>query len=176
MNNLNEKEKELQYILEALDNEIDRLLGQKHDIYEELIKIDMQKRCLEPPDITDGTIDLRCFSENGKSFSIFLSGTSEEIGTIDYRDYHVGKLLGDIGYTIFPEYQGHGYAYHALCLLSDILYSKGIPDFWVSTKEDNIPSLKTILKYGGILINQNKDILCYECQTRKLTKEPNNLR
>ena len=101
---------------------------------------------------------------------IYLKDKSIRIGHIDYQGYHSSMVSGDIGYFIDSRYKGHNYAYKALCLLSSYLHEIGIPDFYISVYHDNIGSIKTIKKYGGMIINQNELLTTYQCETKKLEK------
>ena len=91
-------------------------------------------------------------------------------GRIDYRGYHASLYYGDVSYYINSSFQGRGYAYHALVLLSEILKEKGIDSFWITVYKSNIPSVKTIKKYGGKLLKEEKNLLLYELDTRKREK------
>ncbi len=67
------------------------------------------------------------------------------VGRIVYR-YGTDEQLkysGHVGYTIEPEYRGHGYAYQALNELFDLIDKKEII---ISCDLDNIASYKTIEK------------------------------
>ena len=111
-------------------------------------------------------IDLRKSSKELEGrYLIFLHNTDIDIGEIKYNGYH--QLFGDMSYFIYKEeYRGHGYAYEALRLLGDLLQKNGINDFWLTVQKNNIPSLKTIEKYGGYVIEEfDHDALLYECKT-----------
>ena len=44
----------------------------------------------------------------------------------------------------------------------------GVEDFWISTYKDNLPSLKTIERYGGELLDSiNPRLRLFQCNTRK---------
>ena len=104
-------------------------------------------------------------------YHIYLKGKAIKIGHIDYEGYHSSIITGDIGYVIDCNYNGHHYAYKALCLLSDYLYKNGIPDFYISVFSHNIPSIKTINRYGGEVIRTEGRLTTYQCNTRLLNIE-----
>ena len=76
---------------------------------------------------------------------------------------------------INKEYRGNGYAYQALELLGELLYEQGVTDFWISTFEENIPSIKTIEKYGAINLEneENSNVKLYSCMTKRRNLEEN---
>lgn len=134
----------------------------------EAIKITKAFRIYEgKPDLTDGEIDIYINdAENGIGFEglIYLHNTTTEVGNIAYRGPVDNEWLGDIGYNVMPEHQGHNYALKALNLIQDTILSKGIDKVVITTYEDNIPSIRTIEKFGGIpLPSKDEEVLRYEC-------------
>ena len=124
-----------------------------------------------PPIKTDGVIDLRKDKVTKvdileDSYDIYLHGTDQVIGNITYFGYHT-SYNGDIGYSIYPPYNGHHYAYRALCLMSELLYEHDIKEFWVSVKNTNIPSIKTIERYGVVPFREIEDFVVYQGTTAK---------
>ena len=106
-----------------------------------------------------------------KNYLICIHNTTEVVGNISYRGYHIKKSLGDIGYEILEKYRGKNYAYHALCLLGDLLKEQGVDDFWITTEKRNIASRKTIEKYGGVCFGEEENTLFFSCETRRITDE-----
>lgn len=148
--------------IECIYYEIDRLI-------EESLSIKRKIYFLKAPCIEGENVDIRELTKNkSTNYYIYLHGTDTIIGEISYRGYHIRKTLGDIGYEIYEEYRGNGYAYEALCLLGGKLKEDDIDDFWISTTIDNIPSKKTIEKYGGELFDREDNIITYSCKTKKL--------
>lgn len=132
----------------------------------------------QKPNLTDGEIDIYINSNEGDiAFRgiIYLHDTSLEVGVIDYRGPCDSKWLGDIGYTINEEYRGNNYSYKALKLISNIIASKGIEKVTITTYANNIPSVKTIEKFGGVLTDTiNDDVLSYTCEIKPtLTQSAN---
>lgn len=115
---------------------------------------------------SNGLIDLKRINE--KEYMIFLANTNIAVGHLKYSGYHCSYKFGDISYYIYSEHRGNNYAYYALCLLSDKLKEDGVADFWISTKNNNIASIKTIEKYNGKLISSHDGILLFDCLTKKL--------
>ena len=77
----------------------------------------------------------------------------------------------DMSVFIDKQYREHGYAYEALRLLSDLLQKNGIGDFWLAVEKNNIPSIKTIKKLGGILLNSKSGTELYKVPTKKIELE-----
>jgi hypothetical protein len=124
------------------------------------------------PDLTDGEIDIYLVDNKGDlAFSgvIYLHGTAIEVGQIDYRGPCSDKWLGDIGYTIAEEFRGNNYAFKALKLISSIIASKGIENVTITTYSENIPSVKTIEKFGGVLSGTIRgNVLSYTCEIKPI--------
>ena len=116
----------------------------------------------------DDEIAIKRFGDDIENmYFIFLKDEKTRIGHIDYQGYHTSNITGDIGYYIDKKYNGHNYAYKALCLLSNYLYKNGIKDFYISVFHDNVASIKIIKKYGGNIIFQDELLTAYQCETRK---------
>ena len=146
---------------ECIYYEIDRLI-------DEALSIKRKIHLLKAPGVEGKNVDIKELTKNkSTNYYIYLHATDTIIGEISYRGYHVKKTLGDIGYEIYEEYQGNGYAYEALSLLGEKLNQDGIDDFWIATTIDNIPSKKIIEKYGGVLFDKEDNILVYSCKTKK---------
>ena len=133
----------------------------KYDLDQELKRINMWTTL---PLKSDGVIELRKeddkYEELIGNYLICLAGKNQIIGKIDYRGYHSSRFIGDIGCVILQEFRGHNYSYRALCLLGELLKENDISDFWISASIKNIPSVKTIEKYGGVsLVNDGYSIL-----------------
>lgn len=118
----------------------------------------------------NNNIELRKSFHNKYNYSIYLRGTNEYVGKINYRTFHTSGYLGDVGYSINKEFRGNGYALQALELLSEKLYEDNIPNFYISTYESNIASKKTIEKYGGKISSIDGNVLIYTCDTRLCNK------
>lgn len=158
---IEEIEKDLAKIV---NEQLPILYSREEELIEKISDVDKKILLLKPLDGFNDVVDLR--SVYSKAYNIYLHDQNQVIGYIEYRNYHCSDYLGDIGYCIYADYQGHGYAYEALCVLGEILAKKGIQDFWISTSFQNISSLRTIEKYGGVLKKNFPDgVVLYECQT-----------
>ena len=141
-------------------------------LYDRLQEIGDLKLKLISPVIVGERIGLKNLSDSiCYEYLITLNDTNEIIGNITYRGHHVSDFLGDVGFNVGEKYRGNGYAYEALQLLSSYLFEHGIKDFWISAYATNIPSAKTIRKYGGKNISKYDGILLYECETRQIINE-----
>lgn len=168
-----------------LNNEIQELMRIELKIREAIFEIDMLIKQLSekiyykiPPVAHNALIDLRksedysignmhCNDAVGQYY-IYLHNTKICVGSIDYRGYHVHEYFGDAGGFVDEEYRGNGYLYQALALLKKMLYENEIEDFWVSAQQDNISSIKTIEKLGGILLKNPADgVALYKVLTKK---------
>lgn len=148
-----------------------KLEMEKFRVCSELGKINSELRIYESnPDLTDGEIDIYLKADETKlpfQGTIYLHDTAIEVGVIDYRGPVDSKWLGDIGYTIKEEYRGHNFAYKALNLISQLIASKGIDKVTITTYPTNLPSVRTIEKFGGVLNEGTEDdFLSYTCQIK----------
>jgi len=88
---------------------------------------------------------------------LFAFDGSRVVGRVSIRHYLNDRLLrvnGHIGYVVVPEFRRRGYAtiilHQALGLARDRL---GIDRVLVTCDDDNVASIKTIEKNGGVLEN-----------------------
>lgn len=141
----------------------------------ELAQIESKLRIYEAkPDLSDGEIDIYIINQTPPAFRgvIYLHGTSTEVGVIDYRGPVDNEWLGDIGYTISEHHRGHNYAYKALELISKLISSQGIETVRITTYKDNIPSVKTIEKFGGELSDAiGNNVLSYTCSIKPILEQ-----
>ncbi len=178
--NLLERQTELYSII--VNNIRDYDEEKMQSIYSELksinSRIDYLKPIVATSIIDDGEIELKTTGDTNSPWNeylIYLKGTHTCVGNITYRGYHVSDYFGDIGYNIGEEFNGNGYAYKALCLVSNILAEKDIPDFWITCSDSNVASLKTIRKYGEIHEEKEANhVTLFECGTRVLSKDVTN--
>ena len=100
-------------------------------------------------------------------YDICLDGHVSEIGRIVFR-YGTNQQLrysGHIGYTIEPEFRGHGYGAMALKKLMTMIYNQGYRKVIISCDKDNIASQKTIEKMKIISKTLETEIEDKEYQT-----------
>ena len=74
------------------------------------------------------------------------------VGIIDFRhtlnDFL--KDLGNCGYSVRPSERGKGYATEMLRLLMKTARETGLKELHLSVEKDNVPSVRTIVKNGGV--------------------------
>ena len=74
------------------------------------------------------------------------------VGIIDFRhtlnDFL--KDLGNCGYSVRPSERGKGYATEMLRLLLKTARETGMKELHLSVEKDNVPSVRTIVKNGGV--------------------------
>lgn len=80
---------------------------------------------------------------------------NHEVGRLVYRNGSDEECYfdGHIGYTIYEEYRGHHYAYHACLLLKDIIDKDYV---YITCSKDNQASLKTIMKLDAEYIEEKE--------------------
>lgn len=132
-----------------------------------------------PPIKRRGNLELRRNITYDGHFDSGLEGTyyiclcdlGERIGKIIYRGYSKSSILCDVGYYIDTEFRGNGYAFWALCLLGEHLKENGVDEFYISTYQNNKPSLNIIKKYGSVLDREVDDAVIYKAKTFIMEKE-----
>lgn len=178
--NIYKKMEELKELDDIL-KEKKQLVKRTWDIEENIGKIEELIYFKIPPLATNDIIDLRKSREHPLEeqndnnligcYEIFLHNTNISVGGIEYRGYHFHEYFADVGGEIIKEYRGNGYLYQALSLLKELLSKKGIDDFWAAANENNIPSIKTIKKLGGILLDSKSGTELYKVPTKKIKLE-----
>lgn len=153
--------------------EYDKKLKKYYKLYEELDKIkDLEFVKTNDCYTSDEEIDLYLFDYDinlGSRFcKIYLHNKPILVGEINYRGKMKCFPFGNISYCIDKKFQGNNYALKALKLITDKIYEDGIDKVFISAHDDNIPSLKTIEKFGGILIEKISHICSYECDLNKI--------
>lgn len=74
------------------------------------------------------------------------------VGIIDLR-HTLNEFLkdfGNCGYSVRPSERGKGYATEMLCQVLEIARNAGLKEVHLSVERDNVASVKTIAKNGGI--------------------------
>jgi len=91
-------------------------------------------------------------------YDIFESSTGDFAGKISLRigDNRHSYYNGHIGYEIEPEKRGRGYAGKACRLVLPVARAHGMTRLYLTCKESNAASRKTIEKLGGIYIETAK--------------------
>lgn len=87
-------------------------------------------------------------------YDIIRKADSATVGKISIRignNFH-SYYNGHIGYEIFKEYRGNGYAYKASQMVLDVARFNGMDFIYLTCDESNIASYKTIEKLGAELV------------------------
>ena len=114
--------------------------------------------------LTDNIIELRLKKVERKywvfpvvyQYDIYLQENGLVIGRCDYRCLHNAEnyYAGNIGYMIFPEFRGNGYAFSAAKLLCYLARSLGAKKLYITCSPENIASKKTIEKLPIVFIEE----------------------
>lgn len=86
-------------------------------------------------------------------FDIEEKSSGKIIGRCDLRFGMNSYMwyMGNVGYVIYPPYRGHGYAMMATQLMMD-LAKESMDELIITCNPDNMPSIKTIERVGGVLL------------------------
>lgn len=76
----------------------------------------------------------------------------EIVGIIDFRHTLNDFLInfGNCGYSVRPSKRNKGYATEMLRQIKEVAKQAGLQEIHLSVEKTNIPSIKTIIKNGGI--------------------------
>ncbi len=89
-------------------------------------------------------------------YDIVIKNSKTKVGRLEIRTNINEELLyfGQIGYSIFPTYQGNNYAYKA-CLKAFKLCKEeyGLDELIITCSPENIASYKTLEKLKGELVD-----------------------
>lgn len=86
------------------------------------------------------------------TFFAIDSNTGKLVGIVDLR-HTLNEFLvnfGNSGYSVRPSERQKGYATEILRQLLDVAKKAGLEKLQLSVEKNNIPSIKTIIKNGGI--------------------------
>ena len=74
------------------------------------------------------------------------------VGIIDLRHTLNAFLcdFGHCGYSVLPSARRQGYATEMLRQITEIARAAGMPSLQLSVERDNLPSVRTIIKNGGV--------------------------
>ena len=87
-------------------------------------------------------------------YDIIRKNDSVTVGKISIRignNFH-SYFNGHIGYEIFKEYRGNGYAYRASLMVLDVARFHDMEFIYLTCNESNIASYKTIENLGAELV------------------------
>jgi tagatose 1,6-diphosphate aldolase len=85
-------------------------------------------------------------------FAIVLVSSGEVVGGINLRvadTPEIALLRGNIGFTVWPQHRGHGYARRACRLVLDVARFCGMSVLWVTCDPDNVASRRTLESVGA---------------------------
>lgn len=134
---------------------------------------------------SNGIIDLyKRNLELSGTYNIYLHKNKVKVGEINYLPDGDKDMFGNVGCMIIESYRGNGYAYQALCILADYLLLHNIDKIILTTKRDNIASIKILDKFkknvfdaevidyyvDNITGKRNMDILVYKYKLRNMKK------
>lgn len=140
------KEKALQYRQEHFNNNEKIINGSelfdKTDSYEEWLKSvtsNANPKTVSPDWVLTDTF-------------FAMDEDNEIIGIIDFRHELNDFLInfGNCGYSVRPSKRNRGYATEMLRQILGIARKAGLQEMHLSVERDNTPSIKTIIKNGGI--------------------------
>ena len=97
----------------------------------------------------DAQLHLRCYY-----FGMFLDGVEEMVGEIELRlrdDRDTLLYLGQVGYSVEPEYQGQRLAARSLKLLMPLAKRHQLRELWITCNPDNLASQRTCERAGAVL-------------------------
>lgn len=100
-------------------------------------------------------LEIESEQRDSVDFRILTVDSHIPVGHCDLRFGMNEELYyaGNIGYRVYEPYRGHGYAYQACQLLFRLAREKyGMSELIITCSPDNIPSLKTLEKLGGVLL------------------------
>ncbi len=94
------------------------------------------------------------------NYSFFIMLGDQRIGCITLRlGYNEStEIHGHIGYTIDEGYRGYGYSYYALELILRLAKDHGYSKLLVTCDPNNMSSIKSVMKIGGILLKENVEV------------------
>ena len=140
------KEKAIEFRQEFFDNNEMVINGSelldKTESYEEWLK-----------SVTDNT-DIKTVNPNWVVTDTFfaMDGENTVVGIIDLRhtlnDFL--KDFGNCGYSVRPSERRKGYATQMLCQVLNVARNVGLGEIHLSVERGNAPSVKTIMKNGGV--------------------------
>jgi len=89
-------------------------------------------------------------------FSMHLDGVEESVGDINIRIGETESLElygGHIGYGVNEDFRGQNLAARSCRLLFNLARQHGLTTLWITCDPENIPSVRTCEKAGGIFVN-----------------------
>lgn len=107
--------------------------------------------------------------EKNKKYAIFSRDRQICIGEIGYSEINFGEEMKlNTFYRIFSEFRGNNYALAALNLMSEELYQSGINNLSFLINSTNVPSIKIVEKFGGIITSPKEGLVSYEANLAQI--------
>lgn len=136
-------------------------------IYWELDRAAEELIILKGPKYSNGVLDLYLdenhYGKDEEKYNIALTGEHTWIGFVRITYTLFDIFFANIGYELNKSARGNGYMIQALELLKEPMLEKGLEKPLISVDPNNIPSVRTIEKFGGKKIdNGNKWYDTYE--------------
>ena len=81
-----------------------------------------------------------------------LNDRGEHVGNINLRlntGEAITRYAGHVGYEVFPQHRGHGYAAQSVRLLIPAARENGILTLWITCDPENIASRRTLERAGA---------------------------
>lgn len=99
--------------------------------------------------------DTECGIVDGYTLDIYPRGETRPAGYVSLRIGESPELyyLGHIGYRVYNEFRGHGYAAHAVRLLFPLMREHGLRSVVITTNPENAASRATCRNLGCVLEN-----------------------
>lgn len=97
--------------------------------------------------------DTACGVEDGYTLDIFELGAKSPAGYVSLRIGESPALyyLGHIGYRVYEEYRGHGYAARAVRMIFPLMRECGLRSLTITTNPENAASRATCRNLGCVL-------------------------
>lgn len=128
------------------------------------------------PAYSNGVLDLYLDESADKvgkvseNYNITLTGEKRFIGYVRVTyDNMSDNFLGNIGYELKREFRGNGYMLQALEILREPMLKKGLEKPVITVQSDNIPSVRTIEKFGGKKLDKDEWYDSYEVDLEEKT-------
>lgn len=139
-----DKEREISHKINQVFCEIDRARSEIHLL---------ENNPVASNETLDIYLEEGSIEEESASFGIYLHGTSTRIGRVSLRsNFYESLWLGNVGYGLDEEYQGHRFMLQSLELLKETMIRMKIYKPVITVEPNNEPSIHTIQNFGGVLI------------------------
>ena len=97
-----------------------------------------------------------------------MTETGRTVGRCDLRANPKDEKNGHLGFLVFPEERGKGYAKEACRQMLSFAKEKGLTGLTASCREENAASARVIEAVGGRLIAARDGVRIYEVRDMKV--------